>query len=127
MSSQSKEPDPRIKAILEKIKALLEDVPELDVIGAKDIALRWHFHWDGWMPATAAWFAQGYGDLSIEIERYLGDALRELYPMSILLVQTHKRTTNAMLVIKWNDELAESRADEYQLVDRAIERIARRV
>jgi hypothetical protein len=108
------------------MRALLDGVPELDVIGAKDIAIRQQFHWAGWIPQTGAWFEQGYGDLSIAIEQALGDALRELYPMSVLLVQTHKRTTNANLVIKWNDELAESRDDEYQLVDRAIEIVQRR-
>lgn len=126
MSSQSKEPDPRIKTILGEIRGLLETVPELDVIGAKHIALRQDFHWSGWIPQTGAWFEQGYGDLSIAIEQMLGDALRELQPMSAMMVRTHKRMSNAMLVIKWNDELAESRADEYQLVDRAIEIVQRR-
>lgn len=126
MSSQSKEPDPRIKTILDKVLVLLATVPELDVIGAKHIALRQDFHWSGCLPQTGAWFERGYGDLSIAVEHALGDALRELYPMSILLVRTHKRITNAMLVVKWNDELAESRADEYQLVDRAIEIVQRR-
>jgi hypothetical protein len=126
MYSQSRELDFRIKSILEKIKGLLENVPELDVIGAKDIALRQHFHWMGWRSGTNDWFEQGYSKLSTDVEEVLGDALRDLNPMSVLLVQTHKRTTNANLVIKWNDELAESRDDEYQLVDRAIEIVQRR-
>lgn len=121
MSSESRELSFRIKTVLEKIRVNLETVPELDVMAAKHIAIRQHFHWQGWRPGSVDWFEQGYADLSIDVERVLGDALRELYPMSIMLVRTHKRMSNAMLVAKWNDELAESRADEYQLVDRAIE------
>lgn len=126
MYSQSKELDFRIKSILEKIKGLLENVPELDVIGAKDIALRQHFHWMGWRPGTNDWFEQGYGTLSTDVEAVLGDALRDLNPMSVVMVQTHKRMTNANLVMKWNDELAESRDDEYQLVNKAIETVTAR-